>query len=93
MKYSALILAGLVGLTAASPVNIDAANDLPIEGWAKGICGGLLSKPMCCTGDLLGLVHTGCVAPYPQPVDAESFINGCYEQGKAAQCCSVNLVC
>lgn len=62
-----------------------------------GLCKRLVSliptKAECCSGDVLGLAHHGCAAPYPAPDNLTEFVNGCLTQGKAAECCATSLVC
>lgn len=55
-------------------------------------CNGLMRKAICCEGSVLGVVHTGCVAPFPAPGNYSSFIKACNEVTKTAQCCTLNVV-
>lgn len=75
--------------TTMLPVTISNITELPDAG---AFCAGLMKKSVCCKGELLGLVHTGCVAPFPQPTSAVEFIHQCNADGKVAQCCSLNVV-
>lgn len=59
----------------------------------KKVLGLLHTKSECCNGDLLGLAHHGCAAPFPAPKNVTDFVNGYASIGKAAECCVSALVC
>lgn len=71
--------------------NIDDFSQLPASMAGVG-CGRLMRKAICCSGDLLGLVHIGCAAPYPAPSNPVEFAEACAKSGKTPLCCTANLV-
>lgn len=89
---------GALAAPAPSPSNptammaVDASNIGEVSNAGGAICSGLMKKAVCCEGALLGLVHTGCIAPFPIPTSAIEFVRQCNNEAKTAQCCSLNLV-
>lgn len=71
--------------------HVDNVNDLVDINDSIG-CSGLMRKAICCEGSVIGLVHTGCVAPFPAPANYSAFVLACNAVAKTAQCCTLNLV-
>lgn len=98
LRRSSLVWWALASQVLAAPTlvvdhvdNVDNIADVPDVAAGVG-CSGLQKKAICCSGDLLGLVHTGCVAPYPTPGIPADFVKTCAESQKQAQCCTANMV-
>lgn len=100
MRFTPFIVA-LAGTTTALPASLeDRQNDTGMEQantesaglLCKRFFGALPTRPECCRGDVLGLAHHGCSAPYPAPDTITDFVNGCMSKGKAPECCATALV-
>lgn len=75
-------------------VPVDVTNIMALPNAGSGLCpGNEKHKALCCEGALFGWLHTGCVAPFPVPRSADEFVDRCHGEAKAAECCSVNMVC
>lgn len=74
--------------------HVDNVKSLDDIGDYRGVvgCNGLMRKAICCGGTVFGVVHTGCVAPFPTPSNYTAFIQSCDEVVKTAQCCTLNVV-
>lgn len=98
LRRSSLVWLAVASQVIAAPTivvdHVDNVDDISMIPNAKdGVgCGGMMKKAICCSGDLLGLVHTGCAAPYPTPLNPEDFVKICTTAGKTAQCCTANVV-
>lgn len=98
LRRTSLVWLALASQALAAPTlivdhldNVDSIADVP-DALAGVGCSGLMKKAICCSGDLLGLVHTGCVAPYPTPGTPAEFVKACTDTGKTPQCCTANVV-
>lgn len=98
LRRSSLVWLALASQAIAVPTlivdhvdNVDNIASVPEVDAGVG-CSGLQKKAICCSGDLLGLVHTGCVAPYPTPSTGPEFLKACTDTGRLAQCCTANVV-
>lgn len=92
---TAVTLVAVVASALAAPAvmePVDASSIEQVADASVAICAGLMKKAVCCEGSVLGLVHTGCVAPFPPPQTAVDFVEQCASEAKAAQCCTLNLV-
>lgn len=68
--------------------NVDNLGDIP----STVGCNDYSKKAICCTDSVFGVVHTGCIIPFPAPTNYASFVNACNAGTKTAQCCTLNLV-
>lgn len=100
-RQSTLVWLALASQAIAAPAgfhvvdhvdNVDNINSVPEMMTGVG-CSGLMKKAICCSGDILGgTLHTGCVAPFPNPGSPEEFKKFCTDASKQPLCCTANIV-
>lgn len=102
MRSMPFVIMALTATAAALPNSIENyentigsenANTESAAPLCKRLLGALPTKPECCKGDVLGLAHHGCAAPYPPPGNFTGFVSGCLKKGKAPKCCATAMVC